>query len=83
MAARVDVKALLLNVEANVELLRRGMNQGIGAVDKFDKQAQRLLDRFDGRMARVGQRGMPALQANLDKVRGSIGALAALSLIHI
>lgn len=77
MAERVDVKALLLNVEANVELLRRGMNQGVAAVDKFDKQAQRLLDRFDGRMARVGQRGMPALQANLDKVRGSIGAVAA------
>jgi tape measure domain-containing protein len=55
MAAPTDVKQLLLQVDASVELLRRNLNAGQARVDQFAGDTQRRLDGIDRRFGEVGR----------------------------
>jgi tape measure domain-containing protein len=55
MAGTPDVKQLLLQVDASVELLRRNLNAGQARVDQFATDTQRRLDATDRRFGELGQ----------------------------
>ncbi|MCH4894010.1 tape measure protein [Sphingomonas sp. SFZ2018-12] len=75
MVDTVDTRQLLLQVDASIELLRRKLDEGGGRVDKFDREARRVLDRFDGRLRRTGADGMPQLERSIGNVSRSLSQL--------
>lgn len=54
MAGTTDVKALMLQVDASVELLRRNLQQGIRDISSFEQDAARRVGQVDQRLGRVG-----------------------------
>jgi len=66
---------LLLQVDAATELLRQHMNDNERTVSKFDAAAQKTLDRFDGRLKKVGAGGMPGIDRSVDQARSSLSRL--------
>lgn len=68
---------LLLQVDAATELLRQHMNDNERTVSKFDVAAQKTLDRFDGRLKKVGAGGMPGIDRSVDQARSSLSRLDA------
>lgn len=68
---------LLLQVDAATELLRQHMNDNERTVSKFDAAAQKTLDRFDGRLKKVGAGGMPGIDRSVDQARSSLSRLDA------
>lgn len=55
MAGSTDVKQLLLQVDASVELLRRNLNEGQARVDQFAGDTTRRLDGVDRRFGELGR----------------------------
>ena len=48
-----DVKNLLLQVDASVELMRRNLAQGIGSLNQFEREATRTSDQASAAFARI------------------------------
>lgn len=74
MAAPTDVKQLLLQVDASVELLRRNLNQGQARVDQFAGDTQRRLDGIDRRFGEVG-RPLTNLNTSIAATRRQISGI--------
>lgn len=81
-----DVKALLLQVDASVELLRKNLTAGEQAVARFTAGADRSLDKLDGRFAKVyagfgrlgtsAQQAQAKIEASSGRIRESVRSLA-------
>lgn len=57
--ADVDVKALMLQVDASVELLRRNLNTGESQMARFEQRGTQMADRIDQQIAKMGQQFGP------------------------
>ena len=75
MAASTDVKQLLLQVDASVELLRRNLNEGQSRVDRFATDTQRRLDTVDRRFGEVG-RPLGNLNTSIASTRRQIATIS-------
>lgn len=53
--ADVDVKALMLQVDASVELLRRSLNAGESQMARFEQRGTQMADKIDQQIARMGR----------------------------
>ncbi|MDF0489210.1 tape measure protein [Sphingomonas sp. H39-1-10] len=76
MAAAADVKQLLLQVDASVELLRRNLNAGQARVDQFATETQRRLDATDRRFGELG-RPLSNINASVASARREIATLGS------
>lgn len=76
MAGPTDVKQLLLQVDASVELLRRNLNAGAARVDQFAATSQRSLDRVDRRFGTLGQ-PLAQLGTSIAATRRDVATLGA------
>lgn len=56
MAGEVDTKALMLQIDASVELLRKSLSQGEGDMSRFEQRGTRMADRVDQDIAEMGKR---------------------------
>ena len=74
MADATDVKQLLLQVDASVELLRRNLNEGQSRVDRFAGDTQRRLDSVDRRFGEVG-RPLGNLNTSIASTRRQIATI--------
>lgn len=74
MADPVDVKALLLQVDASVELMRRNLLSGEKLVDAFTGNVQRSLDAADRRFERFG-RPLTQIGATVARTNAQIATL--------
>ncbi|QUT04846.1 tape measure protein [Sphingobium phenoxybenzoativorans] len=84
--ADTDVKALMLQVDASVELLRKNLAQGEQIFNRFQQAGDRALDKLDGRFAKtyssMGRLGTSAkmaqaqIEASTSRIRDSIRNLA-------
>ena len=74
MAAATDVKQLLLQVDASVELLRRNLNAGQARVDQFAGDTTRRLDSVDRRFGELG-RPIGNLNASIATTRREIASI--------
>lgn len=79
MAERTDVKALMLEVDARIELLRANLRAGDGVIDRFAKSADTKLARVDKRFAGLGRpaTGMAAHVRQTNAAIQSIGTTTA------
>lgn len=75
MAAATDVKQLLLQVDASVELLRRNLNAGQARVDQFAGDTSRRLDAVDRRFGEVG-RPLGNLNTSIAATRRQISTIS-------
>lgn len=75
MAAATDVKQLLLQVDASVELLRRNLNAGQARVDQFAGDTSRRLDAVDRRFGEVG-RPLGNLNTSIAATRRQISSIS-------
>lgn len=71
-----DVKSLLLEIDASVELLRRNIKRGEDYVDGFAKNVDRRLDGVDRRFDQTG-RGVTGIGRTMDGVKGKVDAFGA------
>lgn len=71
-----DVKSLLLEIDASVELLRRNIKRGEDYVDGFAKNVDRRLDGVDRRFDQTG-RGVTGIGRTMDAVKGKVDAFGA------
>lgn len=71
-----DVKSLLLEIDASVELLRRNIKRGEDYVDGFAKNVDRRLDGVDRRFDQTG-RGVTGIGRTMDSVKGKVDAFGA------
>lgn len=55
MAGTTDVKSLMLQVDASVELLRRNLQQGLRDIGAFEQGANRTAGQVDQRLGQVGR----------------------------
>lgn len=76
MAGPTDVKQLLLQVDASVELLRRNLNAGQARVDQFAGDTTRRLDTVDRRFGQLG-RPLGNLTGSIAGTRRDIAAIGA------
>ncbi|GAA4218620.1 hypothetical protein GCM10022253_19430 [Sphingomonas endophytica] len=74
MAGATDVKQLLLQVDASVELLRRNLTAGQAQVDRFTAETQRRLDAADRRFGEFG-RPLAGLRTSIDATRREIATI--------
>lgn len=74
MAGPADVKSLLLEVDASVELLRRNLNRGDQAVGAFESETRQRLDRIDRRFEQLGG-GLRALPGTIARTRAEIATI--------
>lgn len=58
----VDVKSLLLQVDASVELLRKNLASGEGVMDRFERRGERMAQVVDDAIGKMGQRFGPFAQ---------------------
>ena len=79
MAEPTDVKQLLLQVDASVELLRRNMLAGDMVVANFDRNVQRRLDDMDRRFEQFGK-GFTGVGPAVARTNAQIGAIGATTL---
>lgn len=71
-----DVKSLLLEIDASVELLRRNIKRGEDYVDGFAKNVDRRLDGVDRRFDQTG-RGVTGIGRTMDSVKGKVDSFGA------
>ena len=76
MAATPDVKQLLLQVDASVELLRRNLTAGQAQIDRFAGDTQRRLDGVDRRFGELG-RPLGNINTSIEAARREITSLGA------
>lgn len=76
MASGPDVKSLLLEVDASVELLRRNLNRGEQAVGAFESDTRQRLDRIDRRFEQLGT-GLNGLPRSIARTRAEIATIGA------
>ena len=69
-----DVKRLLLQIDASVELLKRNLQQGDAHVARFERDIQRRLATIDRSFAGVG-RGVDTITGRVNALRGTAAAL--------
>lgn len=74
MADATDVKTLLLQVDASVELLRRNLSAGQAQVDRFTSETQRRLDATDRRFGEFG-RPLAGMQTSINSARRQIATI--------
>ena len=74
MAGTTDVKSLLLEVDASVELLRRNLTRGDQAVGQFESETRARLDRMDRRFEQLGG-GLRQLPGTIGRARAEIATL--------
>lgn len=74
MAGTTDVKSLLLEVDASVELLRRNLSRGDQAVGAFESETRQRLDRIDRRFEQLGG-GLRALPGTISRARAEIASI--------
>jgi tape measure domain-containing protein len=74
MAGAADVKSLLLEVDASVELLRRNLTRGDQAVGAFENETRQRLDRIDRRFETLGS-GLRQLPSSIARARADIATL--------
>jgi len=74
MAGTADVKSLLLEVDASVELLRRNLTRGDQAVGAFESETRQRLDRMDRRFEQLGG-GLQRLPGTIGRARAEIATL--------
>lgn len=67
-----EVRNLLLQVDAQVELLRRGLTDAEKAVEKFERDTRKRLDKTDQRFALLGK-GFTGFGATMQKVGDQVG----------
>jgi hypothetical protein len=79
-----DVKRLLLQIDASVELLKRNLQQGDAQIARFERDAQRRLANIDSSFANAG-RGVSTLRGHFEGLRGALAtvgvAFTAISLV--
>lgn len=69
-----EVKQLLLQVDATVELLRRNLISGQAQVDRFTSETQRRLDAADRRFGEFG-RPLAGMRTSIDATRREIATI--------
>lgn len=74
MPGATDVKSLLLEVDASVELLRRNLTRGDQAVGEFERDTRARLDRMDRRFEQLGG-GLRQLPGTIGRARAEIATL--------
>ena len=74
MAGTTDVKTLLLEVDASVELLRRNLTRGDAAVGQFESETKARLDRMDSRFEQLGN-GLQRLPGTIGRARAQIATI--------
>lgn len=74
MAGTTDVKSLLLEVDASVELLRRNLTRGDQAVGAFESETRQRLDRVDRRFEQLGG-GLRTLPGTIARARTEIATI--------
>lgn len=74
MAGPADVKSLLLEVDASVELLRRNLTRGDQAVGAFESETKQRLDRMDRRFEQLGG-GLRQLPGTIARARAEIATI--------
>lgn len=74
MAGTTDVKSLLLEVDASVELLRRNLTRGDQAVGAFESETRARLDRMDRRFSNLGD-GLRQLPTSVARARREIATI--------
>lgn len=74
MAGPADVKSLLLEVDASVELLRRNLTRGDQAVGQFESDTRARLDRMDRRFEQLGG-GLRQLPGTIGRARAEIATI--------
>lgn len=76
MAGTTDVKSLLLEVDASVELLRRNLTRGDQAVGAFESETRQRLDRVDRRFEQLGG-GLRTLPGTIARARAEIATIGS------
>ncbi|MBB5684289.1 phage tail tape measure protein [Sphingobium boeckii] len=76
-----DVKQLLLQVDASVELLRRNLDKGERQVAAFEQTVERRMDKVDRSFLKAGT-GLSGIGKGVDGLRTKVSALGG-SLIGI
>lgn len=76
MAGTTDVKSLLLEVDASVELLRRNLTRGDQAVGAFESETKQRLDRMDRRFEQLGG-GLRQFPGTIARARAEIATIGA------
>jgi len=75
-----DVRNLLLQVDASVELMRRNLAQGIGSLNQFEREATRTSDQASAAFARIDKAAALARTSIVAFVGGiGIGGIAQIS----
>ena len=74
MAGTTDVKTLLLEVDASVELLRRNLTRGDQAVGQFETETRQRLERMDRRFEQLGG-GLRQLPGTIGRARAQIATI--------
>ena len=75
-----EVKNLLLQVDASVELMRRNLAQGIGSLNQFEREATRTSDQASAAFARIDKAAALARTSIVAFVGGiGIGGIAQIS----
>lgn len=69
-----DVKKLLLQIDASVELLKRNLNQGDDRIERFERDTKRRLQSVDRSFVGLG-RGVDTLNQKFNLMRGAIAAV--------
>lgn len=80
MAGEVEVKSLLLKVDASVELLRKNLSDAGQTLDNFTRKGDQAAQRFDSSMKRLNsssgqmQNGFKQLSFQLGDVAAQLGS---------
>ncbi|SNT06165.1 tape measure domain-containing protein [Sphingomonas laterariae] len=79
MAETADVKALLLQVDANLELMRQGLADGERQISRWRRDTEQQMSAVDRAFAQVG-RGLGPLKASLGGLAASAAAIGVVGL---
>lgn len=69
-----DVKKLLLQIDASVEVLKRNLNDGAGQIERFERDASKRLTSLDRSFAGVGK-GLDSLPGKFGTLRGALATI--------
>lgn len=76
MAGEVDIKQLLLQVDASVELLRKNLSAAEQRVEGFEKSVKSSMARSDAAFGKLGT-GLVGVRSHLSTVKGLVQATFA------
>ncbi|MGE3304280.1 MAG: hypothetical protein AB7M12_14340, partial [Hyphomonadaceae bacterium] len=69
-----DVKRLLLQIDATVELLKRNLREGDSHVERFERDTRRRLQTIDRSFESLG-RGLDAVRGRFNSFRSTLSAI--------